>query len=110
MKRRQESSFEASTTKKLKESMESSVDLPPQGVSRAAVIQKYPKTSKLRFSLNGQPVEVDNPDPRQLLVHWLRQSGHPGTKVCIVCRSAPLANSLRKTYFARARLYTYQTY
>ena len=38
-------------------------------------------TSKLYFTLNGQPVEVDNPDPQQLLVHWLRESGHTGTKV-----------------------------
>ena len=59
--------------KLLKESMETSVPL------------KYPTTSKLRFSLNGQLVEVDNPDPRQLLVHWLRQSGYPGTKVSLTC-------------------------
>ena len=50
-----------------------------QTVSRAPV--KYPETRKLRFSLNGKLVKVDNPDPRQLLVHWLRESGHSGTKV-----------------------------
>ena len=50
-----------------------------QTVSRAPV--KYPETRKLRFRLNGKLVEVDNPDPRQLLVHWLRESGHSGTKV-----------------------------
>ncbi len=39
------------------------------------------ETSKLCFTLNGKLVEVDNPDPQQLLVHYLRQSGHTGTKV-----------------------------
>ena len=90
MKRKQQGSSEPSvTTKRVKENGETSVDVPWRrqslGISRAPVIEEYeyPKTSKLRFSLNGQLVEVDNPDPRQLLVHWLRQSGHPGTKVCI---------------------------
>ena len=50
-----------------------------QTVSRGPV--KYPETRKLRFSLNGKLVEIDNPDPQQLLVHWLRESGHSGTKV-----------------------------
>ena len=49
----------------------------PVGFSAPAAI----KSSKLRFNLNGQPVEIDNPNPRQLLVHWLRESGHTGTKV-----------------------------
>ena len=44
----------------------------------------YPVSSKLRFSLNGELVELDNPDPRKLLVHWLRESGHTGTKVIII--------------------------
>lgn len=39
------------------------------------------ETSKLCFVLNGKLVEVDNPDPQQLLVHYLRQTGHTGTKV-----------------------------
>ena len=63
--------------------MDVSIDAPSQTVSqtvsRAPV--KYPETRKLRFSLNGKLVEIDNPDPRQLLVHWLRESGHSGTKV-----------------------------
>ncbi len=37
--------------------------------------------SKLCFILNGKLVEVENPDPQQLLVHYLRESGHTGTKV-----------------------------
>lgn len=41
------------------------------------------ESSKLQFTLNGQLVEVDNPDPQQLLVHWLRESGHTGTKVSV---------------------------
>jgi len=60
--------------------MENSVGPPPQ------TVVEYPTTSKLRFSLNGQLVEVDNPDPRQLLVHWLRQSGYPGTKVSLAVK------------------------
>ena len=39
------------------------------------------ETSELCFMLNGKLVVVDNPDPQQLLVHYLRQSGHTGTKV-----------------------------
>lgn len=39
------------------------------------------ESNKLQFTLNGELVEVENPDPQQLLVHWLRESGHTGTKV-----------------------------
>ena len=47
------------------------------------------ETSELCFILNGKLVVVDNPDPQQLLVHYLRQSGHTGTKVKLVSRSRP---------------------
>ena len=60
-----------------------SIYAPSQTVSQTVIRApvKYPETRKLRFSLNGKLVEIDNPDPRQLLVHWLRESGHSGTKV-----------------------------
>ena len=63
--------------------MDESIDALSQTVSQTVsrVPVKYPETRKLRFSLNGKLVEIDNPDPRQLLVHWLRESGHSGTKV-----------------------------
>ena len=44
-------------------------------------VDEFPVTNKLRFTLNGQLIEVENPDPQQLLVHWLRESGYTGTKV-----------------------------
>ena len=56
--------------------------------SRSSLIQQLVRelvklgcltSTKLRFRLNGELVGLDNPDPRQLLVHWLRQSGYPGT-------------------------------
>lgn len=50
-------------------------------VKTMAVETMVVETSKLCFTLNGKLVEVDNPDPQQLLVHYLRQSGHTGTKV-----------------------------
>ena len=39
------------------------------------------ESSKIHFTLNEKPIEVENPDPQQLLVHWLRESGYTGTKV-----------------------------
>ena len=38
-----------------------------------------PKTS-LRFTLNSNEVELENPDPTTMLVDWLRGQGHTGTK------------------------------
>ena len=56
---------------------------PIHAVCGCSVTVMAAKSNKLHFTLNGQPIEVDNPDPQQLLVHWLRESGYTGTKVSI---------------------------
>jgi xanthine dehydrogenase/oxidase len=38
-------------------------------------------SSKLLFYLNGNAVEVDQPDPEENLLSWLRRSGYYGTKL-----------------------------
>ena len=49
-----------------------------QAINQPAV--GYPTSAPLTFVLNGQTVEVADPDPDTIVVDWLRQEGHTGTK------------------------------